>query len=110
MMYKYYEWVEGVCSLSDYCGQYLNTVTYPKVGNVYVQKDNLGKTWFEIIFADEKQQIALGVVVKDTVGGLSIGRKCLFYYGGAAGGFKYQDVARPSYRLQYQLMPSTSSP
>ena len=97
---SYSDYINGECSLSDFCSQYPNTANRPEVGNIYMQKGGIITEWYKIIFADEKEGVALGVVVKDDNGGLSVGGKCLFYYGGASGGFKYNDVARANYRLQ----------
>ena len=86
---------DGVCTSKQYADQFLSVI--PEVGKTYLQ--NPGK-WDEkeytIVFADDK--IAIGVAKDTFIKGTT--DYTLFYSSGIYAGWKYQDTARPSYRLQ----------
>jgi len=93
--YNYSDISDGVCTAKQYTDQFTSVI--PEVGKTYVQ--NPGQ-WnehkFTILFVDDK--IALGIskdsIMKGTI------EYTMFYSCGAFAGWKYDDTARPSYRLQ----------
>jgi len=96
MNYKSYSDIleEGLTS-KDYFKQFKNTAK-PILGKTYVVHPN---SWQEckIKIVHIHDNVALGVEVE----GLCVGGKRLYYSNGNNIGFAYNDIARPSYRLQY---------
>lgn len=80
--------------------QYYNQFDLPflEVGKVYRQQGSIYWKDYKIVFIGEG--VALGVEIANGNGNFTLGNKELFYADEMRSGFKYNDTARPCYRLQ----------
>ena len=94
-MYSYSQCVNGDCSKDQYFKQFKTPLNI-QVGNIYLTEKYIIQFTIKILFTDDKT--ALGVVIADDNGGLSVGEYKLFHNNGVSHGFMYRDY-RPQYRL-----------
>ena len=93
--FNYSDIWEGICTLQEYACQFPSVTSVLGETYCYAPNDFQGGK-VTIVFVNDK--IAVGL--KEPKWGEKEGQYCLYYSNGPFAGFKYQDTARPFYRLQ----------
>lgn len=88
--------IEATGSVQPYYDQFVNVK--PELNKTYkVTGSGVVTDYIKIVAIVEN--VAIGKVVEDTNGGLSVGEMSMYYLNGKRMGWKYKDN-RPSYRLK----------